>query len=102
MGSNGEKKNWVVSGLINPQAQKSEISRFEQEIRKLEQLKLDPDDFKKFRLENGVYGIRGTMDEHMIRIKVRFGALSSDQLDAIADIVEKYADRKSTRLNSSH
>ena len=94
MESNGEKKDWVVSGIINPEAQKSEISRFEQEIRNLEQQKLDPDDFKKFRLENGVYGIRGTMDEHMIRIKVRFGALTADQLDAVADIVEKYATPK--------
>ena len=94
MGNNGEKKDWVVSPLIDPEAQKSEISRFEQEIRRLEEQKLDPDDFKKFRLENGVYGIRGTMDEHMIRIKVRFGALTADQLDAIAEVVEKFATPK--------
>ncbi len=80
--------------MIAPEVQAAEISRFEQEIRKLEQQKLDPDDFKKFRLENGVYGIRGTMDEHMIRIKVRFGCLDADQLEAIADVVEQYATPK--------
>lgn len=77
--------------LIAPEAQAAEISRFEEEILRLEQQRMDPDDFKKFRLENGVYGIRGTMDEHMVRIKIRFGALTADQLEAIAGVVEKYA-----------
>ncbi len=94
MESEGQRKNWVVSGLINPDAQKSEISRFEQEILRLEQQKLDLEDFRKFRLENGVYGIRGTMDEHMIRVKIRFGALSADQLDSIAAVAEKFATPK--------
>ncbi|MDO8729961.1 MAG: nitrite/sulfite reductase [Candidatus Omnitrophota bacterium] len=94
MESNGEKKDWVVSGLINPEAQKSEISRFEREIQRLEEKKLDMDDFRRFRLENGVYGIRGTTDEHMIRVKIRFGALSADQLDAIALVAEKFATPK--------
>ena len=94
MGSDGEKKSWVVSGLIDPAAQKSEISRFEREILRLEEQKLDLEDFRKFRLENGVYGIRGTMDEHMIRVKIRYGALSADQLDAIAAVAEKFASPK--------
>ncbi len=94
------ERNWVVSGLINPEAQRKEISRFEEEIRKLEEKKLDPDDFKRFRLENGVYGIRGTSDEQMIRIKVRFGALLADQLDAIADVVEKYATPKVAHITT--
>ena len=80
--------------LIAPEAEMAEISRFEKEIRDLEAHKSDPDDFKKFRLENGVYGIRGVMDEHMIRIKVRFGALNADQFEAIADVTEKYATPK--------
>ena len=93
-GHEEEKRDWVVSGLINPDAQKAEISRFEQEILKLEQQKLDMEDFRKFRLENGVYGIRGTTDEQMIRIKVRFGALTAGQLEAVASIVEKHATPK--------
>jgi hypothetical protein len=28
----------------------------------------------------GIYGIRGTADEHMIRIKLPFGAMTADQL----------------------
>ncbi|MBI2095467.1 MAG: nitrite/sulfite reductase, partial [Candidatus Omnitrophica bacterium] len=74
--------------------QEAEIRRFETEIARLERGELDPDDFKKFRLENGVYGIRGTTDRHMIRIKVRFGCLNALQLERVADIAEKYAPNK--------
>ncbi len=69
----------------------AEIQRFEKEIARLEKGELDPDDFKKFRLENGVYGIRGATDRHMIRIKIRYGNMNALQLERVADIAEKYA-----------
>ncbi len=72
----------------------AEIKRFEREIARLDKGELDQDDFRKFRLENGIYGIRGTMDRHMIRIKIRFGHMLANQLEAIADITEKYAPNK--------
>ena len=67
----------------------AEIKRFETEIARLDKGELDPDDFKKFRLENGVYGIRGATDRHMIRIKIRYGNMNALQLECIADIAEK-------------
>jgi sulfite reductase beta subunit-like hemoprotein len=75
-------------------AQEAEIALFEENIRQLESGALDGDDFKRFRLENGCYGIRGTTDEHMIRIKVKWGKLNADQLDTLADIAEAYATPK--------
>ena len=75
-------------------AQEAELALFEENIRKLESGALDGDDFKRFRLENGCYGIRGTTDEHMIRIKVKWGQLTADQLDALADVAETYATPK--------
>jgi sulfite reductase beta subunit-like hemoprotein len=72
----------------------AEIQRFEREIDNLEKGALDPDDFKKFRLENGIYGIRGFTDRHMIRIKIRYGFMNALQLERIADITEKYAPNK--------
>ena len=76
------------------QQQLEEIQRMAEQIHRLAEGELDPDDFKKFRLENGTYGIRGTMDEHMIRVKIRRGALTAEQLEALADIAERYADPK--------
>lgn len=73
---------------------KAELARFSEEIVKLEAGAGDPDDFKKFRLENGVYGIRFKMDEHMIRIKIRYGVMTPDQLEAVAEVAEKYTPLK--------
>ncbi len=74
--------------------QEAEIQRFEKEAALLEKGETDQDYFRKFRLENGVYGIRGAMDRHMIRIKIRFGNMNALQLERLADIVEKYAPNK--------
>ncbi len=75
-------------------AEEAEMRRFVQEIARLESGALDPDDFRRFRLENGVYGIRGSSDRHMIRIKIRYGFMNPLQLECIADITEKYAPNK--------
>jgi sulfite reductase beta subunit-like hemoprotein len=69
---------------------RAEIQRFEVEIADLEAGKTDPDSFKRFRLENGVYGIRGNPELHMVRVKVRFGRLNPDQLETLADIADRY------------
>jgi sulfite reductase (ferredoxin) len=46
-------------------------------------------DFIKFRLKQGVYGQRQP-DVQMIRVKLPFGGVTPDQLDAFADVIEKY------------
>jgi sulfite reductase beta subunit-like hemoprotein len=75
----------------------NEIERFKTEIRRLEAGERDEVHFKRFRLNNGVYGIRGVKDEHMIRIKMPFGNLTADQLEVVALVAEKY-----TPLKLSH
>ncbi len=78
---------------LSPEVE-AEIRRFQVEIDRLEKGELDPDDFRKFRLENGIYGIRGAADRHMIRIKIRFGAMNALQLERVADITERFAPNK--------
>src|SRR6187402_3088465 len=70
--------------------QEAEITRFSEEIEKLESGALDPDDFKRFRLENGVYGIRGTTDRHMVRLKIKYGAMTPEQLEMVASLAEEF------------
>src|SRR3989338_3224665 len=84
---------------LSPEAE-AELQRFVYEIDRLEKGALDPDDFRKFRLENGCYGIRGTSDRHMIRIKIRYGNLNALQLEKIADIAEKFAPNKLTHVTT--
>lgn len=78
----------------------NEIARFRREIDLLEKGERDMDDFKRFRLNNGIYGIRGTADEHMIRIKLPFGAMTADQLEVIVDCAEKYTPSKLSHVTT--
>src|SRR5262247_2425192 len=89
----GQTSTTPKTVLLAP-AQEAELKLFQENIQQLESGALDSDDFRRFRLENGCYGIRGTTDEHMIRVKVKWGHLSSDQLEAVADAVEAYATPK--------
>ncbi len=74
---------------IDP-AQSAEIDRLEVLIAGLERGEVDPAYFQRFRLKNGIYGIRGSSDHHMVRIKLPFGRANAEQLEAIADVAERY------------
>jgi len=80
--------------------QTAEVKQFEDYISQLESGALDTDDFRKFRLNNGIYGIRNTTDEHMVRIKLKWGHMTADQLDAMADIAERFATPKCAHVTT--
>jgi sulfite reductase beta subunit-like hemoprotein len=50
---------------------------------------LDGEEFTKFRLKQGVYGQRQP-DVQMVRVKLPMGGVTPDQLDAFADVIERY------------
>ena len=54
------------------------------------------DEFIKFRLKQGVYGQRQP-DVQMIRVKLPFGGITPEQMEAFADVVEAYVP-----LNKGH
>jgi sulfite reductase beta subunit-like hemoprotein len=47
-------------------------------------------EFIKFRLKQGVYGQRQP-DVQMIRVKLPFGGITPEQMEAFADVIERYA-----------
>jgi sulfite reductase beta subunit-like hemoprotein len=51
---------------------------------------LTEEQFIGFRLKQGVYGQRQA-DVQMIRVKLPFGGVNPEQMEAFADVVEKYA-----------
>lgn len=77
-----------------PPEVEAEIQRFQREIDLVESGKQPPEDFQRFRLTNGIYGIRGEPALHMIRVKIPYGNLNPEQLDALAEIAEKYTPNK--------
>ena len=52
---------------------------------------IGPDEWRAFRLLRGTYGQRQTGDAQMMRIKIPQGILVRAQLDALADVAERYS-----------
>src|SRR5678815_585687 len=74
-------------------ARKADVDLFVERLEAFEQGRLSPDEWKSFRLLNGVYGQRqdGVM---MIRAKLPGGIVTPRQLDAIADVADRFAGGK--------
>jgi sulfite reductase beta subunit-like hemoprotein len=73
-----------------------EFDDFDNEAEKFLQGQTEETDFIGFRLKQGVYGQRQA-DVQMIRVKLPFGGITPDQMDAFADVVERWAP-----LNKGH
>ena len=70
-----------------------EFDDFKTEATRFLDGQIEEDEFIKFRLKQGVYGQRQP-DVQMIRVKLPFGGVTPEQLEAFADVVEKYAPLK--------
>jgi sulfite reductase beta subunit-like hemoprotein len=77
-----------VPGHVIPILER-EFDDFDTESTRFLKGELEQDDFIKFRLKQGVYGQRQA-DVQMVRVKLPMGGVSPDQLDAFADVIEKY------------
>jgi len=84
-----------VPGHVIPILQR-EYDDFKTESTKFLQGDMPEDEFIKFRLKQGVYGQRQP-DVQMIRVKLPFGGITPEQMEAFADVVEKYVP-----LNKGH
>ncbi|HEV8153346.1 MAG TPA: nitrite/sulfite reductase, partial [Solirubrobacteraceae bacterium] len=84
-----------VPGHIIPILEQ-EFDDFDTEAGRFLDGEIDETEFIGFRLKQGVYGQRQP-DVQMIRVKLPFGGVTPDQLDAFADVVEKYVP-----LNKGH
>jgi len=84
-----------VPGHIIP-AITREFDDFDNEAEKFLDGQTPENEFIGFRLKQGVYGQRQP-DVQMIRVKLPFGGVTPDQMDAFASVIEKYAP-----LNKGH
>jgi sulfite reductase beta subunit-like hemoprotein len=78
-----------VPGHLIPILQR-EFDDFKTEAGKFLAGEMPEDEFIKFRLKQGVYGQRQP-DVQMIRVKLPFGGVTPEQMEAFADVVEQYA-----------
>ncbi|HEX7245924.1 MAG TPA: nitrite/sulfite reductase [Solirubrobacterales bacterium] len=78
-----------VPGHIIPIIER-EFDDFDNEAEKFLGGQTPEDEFIGFRLKQGVYGQRQP-DVQMIRVKLPFGGITPEQMEAFASVVEKYA-----------
>tara|TARA_R110000796_G_scaffold162592_1_gene279370 strand:- start:8064 stop:10208 length:2145 start_codon:yes stop_codon:yes gene_type:complete len=71
-------------------AAKRDIIELKAKIERFQQGKIEGDKFKLFRLTRGVYGQRQP-GVQMVRIKLPYGKVTSNQLVKIAEVSDKYA-----------
>lgn len=73
-----------------------EIDDFELQVRRFQAGEFDETEFLAYRLKQGVYGQRQA-DVQMMRIKIPFGGLKAEQLDALGEVSARYVP-----LNKGH
>src|SRR5581483_6891491 len=78
-----------VPGHVIPILQ-AEFDDFETESTRFLNGDYEESEFIKFRLKQGVYGQRQP-DVQMIRVKLPMGGVTPDQMDAFAEVIERYA-----------
>src|SRR5437773_2067001 len=72
-------------------ANEAEIDEFVATLERYERGELSADGWRAYRLVRGTYGQRQTDDAQMLRVKIPQGALTSDQLEALADVADRYS-----------
>src|SRR5260221_6626297 len=72
-------------------AKQADIDEFVTTLEKYERGEITPDQWRAFRLVRGTYGQRQAEDAQMLRVKVPQGLLTAGQLDALAEVGERYS-----------
>ena len=80
-----------AKAVIPPLAE--EVDFFEGEATRYCEGDIPEAEFMGFRLKQGVYGQR-QVDAQMVRIKIPFGGMTANMLEAMGDIAEQYAPLK--------
>src|SRR4051795_13644586 len=81
-----------VPGHVIP-VLREEFDDFDSEADKYLDGQTEETEFIGFRLKQGVYGQRQP-DVQMIRVKLPFGGINPEQMEAFADVIEKYVPLK--------
>jgi sulfite reductase (NADPH) hemoprotein beta-component len=69
----------------------ADIDEFVDVLSRFERGEIGPDEWRAFRLVRGTYGQRQTTDASMLRVKVPQGVLDVPQLEAMAEVAERYS-----------
>jgi len=68
----------------------AEIDRLAEAIVQRRQGRITEEDFRAFRLHNGIYGMRGLTDVQMLRVRIPLGRLDGEQLRILAGVTRHF------------
>src|SRR5262245_26097648 len=68
-----------------------DIDEFVATLEKFERGDITPEQWRAFRLVRGTYGQRQADDAQMLRVKIPQGVVTSEQLEALAEVGERYS-----------
>ena len=72
-------------------AREADVDEFVDVLSRFERGDIGPDEWRAFRLVRGTYGQRQTSDAQMLRVKIPQGILDGAQLEAMAEVAERYS-----------
>ena len=72
-------------------AETADIDEFVHTLDQFERGEITPEDWRRFRLLRGTYGQRQDADAQMLRVKIPQGILDGTQLEALADVADRYS-----------
>ena len=72
-------------------ADEAEIDEFVDVLGRFERGEITADEWRAFRLVRGTYGQRQAADAQMLRVKIPQGILDVAQLEALADVADRYS-----------
>ena len=78
----------------------AEIRHLETQLGRLERNELDAELFKKIRLQYGIYSMRRAKTSYMIRVRIRLGIISAEQLDVLSGICDEMTPSGSCHLTT--
>ncbi len=81
----------VDTPTVSDPAIRHDIDRFRAMLERYQNGEVDDDVFRVFRLTNGIYGQRQGGQNHMVRVRIPYGSVTADQLDVLAEVVERYS-----------
>src|SRR4051794_17238927 len=96
----GERSEEIMAVVDDPKtfgrarlsfASEADIDEFVATLDRYERGELTPDQWRAFRLVRGTYGQRQAEDAQMLRVKIPQGVISSEQLEALADVGARYS-----------
>ena len=72
-------------------ADTDDIDEFVRKLDQFERGEISPEEWRRFRLLRGTYGQRQDADAQMLRVKIPQGILNGAQLEALADVADRYS-----------